>query len=87
MAQGRKRWTCKLCQRHVDECGPLSARGKCRLCGDLRIILNKQDLENHDGEWFDHWRRKSLAAYGVFVDDPRAPEPLSPPEASATLRP
>ena len=70
MAQGRKRTHCKLCDRHVDECGPLSARGKCRFCGDLRIIHNKRDLEEHSGVWFDHYRRQSLAALGVTWNDP-----------------
>ena len=27
---------------------------------------NNRELREHNGPWFEHWRRRSLAALGVF---------------------
>jgi hypothetical protein len=32
---------------------------------------NANELVAHDGPFFDHWRRQSLAALGVFTLDER----------------
>jgi hypothetical protein len=33
----------------------------------MRRESNLRDLATHSGAWFDHWRRRSLAALGVFA--------------------
>jgi len=38
-------------------------------CVDVRIKANGYDLKAHNGYWFQHWRRRSLAALGVTVVD------------------
>lgn len=58
----------------MDECGPLSARYKCAECGDDRMIHNNRQLMAHTGPFFDHWRRRSLAAFGVIQVDERTDE-------------
>jgi hypothetical protein len=29
------------------------------------MLANARDLRDHRGEFFDHWRRRCLAAFGV----------------------
>jgi hypothetical protein len=58
-----------VCDGHVDEVGKLSARGKCATCGDRRLQENHRDLVEHRGPWFGHWRRRTLAAFGVVEVD------------------
>ena len=70
VARGRKQTFCRVCFRHVSECGPLSARKKCATCGDVLMLVNNRDLQRHHGPMFDHWRRRSLAALGIAVDEP-----------------
>lgn len=60
---------CRICGRHFSEAGTISVRGKCAGCGDERIVANHEQLRAHDGPFFDHWRRKMLAAFGVTVVD------------------
>lgn len=43
----------------------LSARYKCQDCIRARINANLHDLHYHRGPFFDHWRRRCLAALGV----------------------
>jgi len=33
------------------------------------MLANAADLRAHSGPYFDHWRRRSLAALGVIVVD------------------
>ena len=33
----------------------------------MRRNSNLRDLVTHSGGYFDHWRRRSLAALGVFA--------------------
>jgi hypothetical protein len=62
---------CKVCGGHDSEVGYVSWRGKCAVCGNQRVLENFDQLRNHDGPWFDHWRRRTLAAFGVTgVDAP-----------------
>lgn len=65
MPRGILRTHCRVCERHVDECGKLSARGKCADCGNARLEANHWQLIEHRGPFFDHWRRRTLAAFGV----------------------
>lgn len=67
--RGVTRTDCRVCGRHVSECGPLSARGKCGECGERRMRENHAQLLAHSGPFFLHWRTRSLAALGVVVVD------------------
>jgi hypothetical protein len=64
-----RREHCVICGRHVSEVGPLSKRGKCRDDGRARMNDNHDAMIEHDGPFFDHWRRQCLAAFGVLVLD------------------
>lgn len=33
------------------------------------MLLNAIELQEHRGPFFDHWRRRTLAAFGVFPVD------------------
>ena len=66
---------CRGCNRHVSECGPLSARYKCVECGEGEMIANARDLKAHAGHRFLRWRRGVAASVGaVLVDDLEAAE-------------
>jgi hypothetical protein len=56
-------------------CGPLSLRQKCHDCGVGKLALNDLQLHDHRGPFFDHWRRRSLAALGVMLPDDDPPSP------------
>lgn len=58
---------CHGCGKHVSECGQLSARYKCEVCGNGNASANRRQLIDHSGPFFENWRRQSLAALGVFV--------------------
>ncbi len=73
MPKGYARTACKGCNRPRAECGSLSKRGLCGDCGTARRNANLVCLVAHDGEYFDHWRVRSLAALGVFVLDEDRP--------------
>jgi hypothetical protein len=47
---------CKVCGRHRDEVGPLSARYKCRQCGQRRQRENVEQLWTQQGPYFEAWR-------------------------------
>lgn len=66
---------CHGCDRHVDECGPLSARYKCQECGEREMLENRRELmAQAGGPRFDHWRARTLAAFGVGLDTARPAE-------------
>lgn len=68
--RGHNAVICKRCERHVDECGPLSARYLCADCGEGALLNNRRHLREHEGHWFQHWRRRVVAAVGgVLVDE------------------
>lgn len=69
MARGIVRTECKVCRRPTSKVGKLSARGKCAECGDSRMIENRAAMMQGNGPWFDHWRRRTLAAFGVGLDE------------------
>ena len=49
---------------------PISARGLCLYHATARMLLNNEQISTHQGEFFDHWRRRTLAAFGgVPVDE------------------
>jgi hypothetical protein len=72
--RGRRKTHCRVCGRHRDVCGVLSARAKCFDCGLGRVAVNALQLHDHSGYYFEHWRRRCLAAFGVVLpDDPPPP--------------
>ncbi len=70
-APGRpRRVTCRKCERHVDECGSLSARGLCLDCGIGETVRNAYGLHNMERPYLDRWRRGVIeAAGGILPDD------------------
>ena len=56
---------CRSCDREREPGERFSARGKCVECGEGRMIANRRELREHDGPFFDHWRLRVLAAFGV----------------------
>jgi len=69
MPKGYPRTGCRGCGRTFAEIGSVSKRGLCQSCGEARRNLNLACLVTHQGPYFDHWRRRSLAALGVIVLD------------------
>lgn len=74
MPKGHVRVSCRICERHISECGSLSKRGKCSECAHAMVLANLQGLGAHGGRqggpFFDHWRRRSVEVYGgVLLDD------------------
>jgi len=53
---------CKVCGRHRDGVGPLSARYKCADCGNRRERENLDQLRAQQGPHFEAWRRGMYAA-------------------------
>lgn len=68
--RGHNGYFCRVCGRHRNECGKLSARYKCAECGDERMVTNWNELREHSGPAFDHWRRRTLAAFGILAPTP-----------------
>ena len=48
---------CKVCGKHRDDVGPMSARYKCADCGEGRAKENARQLKAHSGPHFQAWRR------------------------------
>lgn len=73
---------CKICGAHEGEPDPhrpeqairVSWRGKCQWCGNQMHLSNTHQLRAHSGPMFDHWRRRSVAAYGGVLVDARRDE-------------
>ena len=67
---GRNGIVCRFCERHISECGPLSARGKCSDCGVGKQAATIIDMHTHSGYFFQRWRRGMAASVGgVLLDD------------------
>lgn len=60
---------CYDCGVTVEQVGRISAKGRCYDCGQARLNANNDQLIEHAGPWFEHWRQRTLAAFGVFVVD------------------
>lgn len=66
---------CKVCERPVAECGPVSTRGKCQDCARERIAANHTSLRLRSGDYFYYWRQRTAASVGgVLLDDVRRGE-------------
>lgn len=70
MPRNYERRRCKQCKRPREIVGTISARGLCDECGVGNKVMNDLQLHEHRGPYFEHWRRRCLAAFGVaLVDD------------------
>ncbi len=68
---GRIRYReCKVCGARRPFVS-ISARGLCTTHTRMRMEDNNRDLREHRGPFFDYWRRRCLAAFGVVGDDSR----------------
>lgn len=56
-----KRVTCRVCTRHIDEVGPLSARGKCEPCGLARVEDAVTAMFSGSGPTYDKWLANTTA--------------------------
>lgn len=63
---------CKVCGRHVSECGSLSARKKCIDCGVGRATEQQHNMAALRGEDFKLWRERMAASIGATLNDSRA---------------
>jgi hypothetical protein len=69
MPKGYPLTGCKGCPKTLAEAGSLSAIGLCQECGEKRRTENLVALKLHRGPYFDHWRTRCLAAFGVTLLD------------------
>lgn len=63
---------CKHCERHVDECGPLSARKVCEDCGIGRTTQAVNELIARRGPMYDRYLagvRKSAEETLAWLSD------------------
>lgn len=57
----------------------ISARGLCHECGMAALAANMYQLNAHSGPYFDHWRRRTLAAFGIFLPLDETPHDAQTP--------
>jgi hypothetical protein len=63
---------CRVCGKPTTPDDPISARGLCLPHQIERMMTNNAQISFHQGPFFDHWRRRTLAAFGgIPVDEPR----------------
>lgn len=60
--------SCRICGRGRADGLHVSARGLCPDCSEARYLANHRQLQEHDGPFFDYWRMRSLAAFGVPLE-------------------
>lgn len=60
---------CKECGGWPAEVGLISGTGLCHGCAQERMLTNNEAISEHKGPAFDHWRRKTLAAFGVTLPE------------------
>ena len=60
---------CRKCGHERQEGELLSARGNCHNCGVQAVADNAVQLHYHDGPYFDHWRARMLASFGIVLDE------------------
>lgn len=62
--------TCRECSGHADDVGPLSHTRLCARCGAELNARAAMEQHNHNGEFFQLWRRRIVAsAGGVLLDE------------------
>ena len=73
MAGYRRRNSCRVCGASWPYVS-ISARGLCPDHTRMRMTENNRQLREGAGPWFDHWRQRTLAAFGVGIFDGEQPE-------------
>lgn len=59
---------CKVCSRHIDVCGPLSARGLCEDDSIGRVVANNTQMLTQSGEFYDRWAAGVIRYALPYVD-------------------
>ena len=75
MRRGRRNASCRICHRHKDEVGEISARGKCAECGEALLLANVRQMKAHSGPNWRLWRQQMAACVGGRLLDEAADEP------------
>ena len=71
MPRGVPLTCCKLCGNPVESRDELTASGYHQACAERKQADYINQLIEHRGPYFDHWRKRCLAAFGVaLVDSP-----------------
>lgn len=71
MEKYRRRNSCRICGASYPYVS-ISARGLCPDHTRMRAEANNRQLHEHEGPYFEHWRRRCLAAFGgVALDEVR----------------
>jgi ribosomal protein S27AE len=58
--------SCRICDASVADGVPISATGLCPRCGEARELANHRQLKAHDGPFWEWWRIRCLASFGVL---------------------
>ena len=61
---------CRHCGGPAEYRGQLTLSGYHIECAEARQREATRQLVAHSGPWFDHWRARCLAAFGVTLTDP-----------------
>ncbi len=67
-----KRVRCRGCDRHIDECGPLSARKLCEDCGVAGIEQAVEQMFTGRGAIYERWAANTAAGVARAVEKARA---------------
>lgn len=69
---GRGRWhrsTCKVCGAAGHDGGKVSGSGLCVECAKERFAANLEAMMTGEGDYYDHWLRRSfMAAHRRLLD-------------------
>lgn len=60
---------CKGCDRHVDECGPLSQRYLCEDCSYSRQRANMRAMIERRGPLYHRWLANTARGLGVELPE------------------
>jgi hypothetical protein len=61
--------TCKVCDRHRREVGPMSWTRLCGDCARERLEENIDGIHFHRGPAFQRWRRGMAACVGLVLPE------------------
>jgi hypothetical protein len=61
--------TCRVCQGHTSQVGPLSHTRLCSNCGHARLKASIVEQANHNGPVFQYWRSRIAASVGARLLD------------------
>jgi len=65
----RRRASCHNCNRHRDECGPISWRGHCIECADALLAENIRGLATMSGHVRDRWAVGMILSAGGLLPE------------------